>query len=74
MSVAWLKSLITHSWACEGEYCFPVSPYPVAWFHLAQNKRCTEQNASLIPGPPNDGEMGEIIPVVDPREKMTSDY
>lgn len=73
MSVVGLKSLITHSWDREGEFCFPVSSDPVAWFHLAQNKRYREQNTSLIPGTPNDREMGEIILWVDPREKMASD-
>lgn len=64
-----LKSLITHSCAREGEYCFLVSLYPVAWFHLALNKRYREQKHKL-----NDREMGEIIPGVDPREKMAADY
>lgn len=27
-----------------------------------------------MPGAPNDREMGEIIPGVDPREKMATDY
>lgn len=41
---------------------------------LSTKQKVPRTKHKLIPGTPNDREMGEIILWVDPREKMASDY